>query len=280
MSNLVKRLLSAAVMIPPVLWAFVAGEWWLKGLAIVVGGVALWEYTGIVARGEARNRAVTIIAGVAALAAALSFNDATRALLAIQLGLVALASVFVLSPGDLATAWRRMSMLHFGIVYIVLGLFSVCALRDLGDAFPGGAKGAFLIVAMTATWANDTCAYFAGRAFGKHKMAELISPKKTWEGFAGGAVGSLVFLFCGRLLFPAVFSPVTPLDLVCVAVPTAFLGPMGDLAESMLKRNFDVKDSSNIIPGHGGMLDRIDAVLFVAPWVLFYFGAIKPALSL
>jgi phosphatidate cytidylyltransferase len=280
LSNLVKRLLSAAVLIPPVLWAFVVGGWWLKGLAVVVATLCLWEYTGIVAKGETRNRAVTIVVGVATLLAALLFTDATHSLLALNLGLVLLGSLFVLSPGDFPNAWRRLSTLHFGVIYVSLGLYAVCHLRDLGEGLSGAGKGAFLIVAMTGTWANDTCAYFAGRAFGKHKMAEQISPKKTWEGFAGGAVGTLVFLFSGRALFPTVFAPVSALDLVLVALPTAFLGPMGDLAESMLKRNFDVKDSSNIIPGHGGMLDRIDAVLFVAPWVLFYFSAIKPALGL
>jgi phosphatidate cytidylyltransferase len=285
LSNLTARLLSAAVMIPPVLWAFVQGAWWLRGLAIIVGAISLWEYTNVVSPrapegsgGRARDRWATIVIGLAALVASLVFEDATRALLTLQLGLVLLTSMFVLSPGDMPTAWKRLALLYFGVVYISLGLFSVVKLRDLGAPYSGSAAGAFLIIAMTSTWANDTCAYFAGRAFGKHKMAEHISPKKTWEGFAGGALGSLVFLIGGRLVFPSTFAPASWTDLVLIALPTAFFGPMGDLAESMWKRNFDTKDSSNIIPGHGGMLDRIDAVLFVAPYVLFYFTAIKPLL--
>jgi phosphatidate cytidylyltransferase len=207
------------------------------------------------------------------------FRDGLQSLLLLNLALVVLGSMFVLSPGEMATAWRRLAQHYFGMCYIVLGLFSVVSLRELGQGYVGVGQGAFLIVAMTATWANDSWAYFVGRAIGKHKMAEHISPKKTWEGFAGGAVGTLVFLFAGRLLFPNVFSPVTAIDLVLVALPTAFLAPMGDLAESMLKRNYDVKDSGQIIPGHGGMLDRIDAVLFVAPWAMFYFSVIKPHLG-
>ena len=126
--------------------------------------------------------------------------------------------------------------------------------------------------------ANDTCAYFAGRAFGKHKLAPLLSPKKTWEGFAGGFVGTLGFLFAGKALFPETFAGLTSTDLVLLGVPSAFLGPVGDLAESLLKRNYDVKDSGNILPGHGGMLDRIDAAFFVCPWVLCYLVALKPLL--
>jgi phosphatidate cytidylyltransferase len=110
-------------------------------------------------------------------------------------------------------------------------------------------------------------------------MAGPISPKKTWEGFAGGFVGTPLFLFGGKALFPSMFAHVVPVDIVFVSVGASFLGPMGDLVESLWKRAYDVKDSSNLIPGHGGVLDRIDAVFFVGPWVLGYFAALKPLLA-
>ncbi len=278
MSNLTKRLLSAVVMIPPVLWAFVQGGWWLRGLAVVVGALSLWEYGSVVAQHQRRHVIAMVGIGLMALVVAMAADSATHGLLAIELGLVVLASVFVLAPGDVNTAWSRLSMLTFGVVYIVVGLFSVVRLRELGNSQPWPAQVCFVIVAMVATWCNDSGAYFAGRAFGKHKMAPLISPKKTWEGFAGGVVGAVAALFIARAIAPAVFAPATPLDLVLIGLPASFLGPMGDLTESLWKRSFDVKDSSNIIPGHGGVLDRIDAVLFVAPYVLLYVSVIKPLL--
>lgn len=129
---------------------------------------------------------------------------------------------------------------------------------------------AWVIMAFVVTWANDTLAYFAGHAFGRHRLFERISPKKTWEGFAGGLAGSVL----GALAVRALLLPDTlgPGAAVVVGIGAAVLGPLGDLAESMLKRGAGVKDSGRTIPGHGGLLDRIDALLFVAPWVYVCAG--------
>ena len=123
----------------------------------------------------------------------------------------------------------------------------------------------WVILAFVVTWANDTFAYFAGHLFGKHKMIERISPAKTWEGFAGGVVGSVVGALVSRWLLLG--SELSPNAAAVIGVGGAVLGPLGDIAESMIKRGAGVKDSSRIIPGHGGVLDRIDALLFVGPWV-------------
>lgn len=276
MSNLAQRLLTAAVLLPLVIFCFIVGGWVLRGLILAAALVGLWEYGGIVAREDTRARIALVLVGFTATFLSLLATNALQATLIMQMATIALASLFVLAPGHFDSAWQRLTLLTFGVLYVGLGLSSVAHLREMGDTMTGSARGGFILVAFTATWANDTCAYFAGRAFGKHKMAEAISPKKTWEGFVGGALGTLSFLVGGRFLFPVVFSGATYLDMVLVTIPAAFLGPMGDLAESMLKRNFGVKDSGKILPGHGGILDRIDAVLFVAPWTLAYFAAIKP----
>ncbi len=276
MNNLLLRVLSAAVLLPPVIAAFIAGGWWLRGLVLTATAIGLFEYGRIVARDSLRDRIALLIVGSGATALGLVLDNAIAALLVLQVATMAIASMVVLAPGDLITAWKRLCVLAFGVWYVGLSLLAVARLRDLGDAYTGAARGGHILVAFTATWANDTCAYFAGRAFGKHKMSAKVSPKKTWEGFAGGAVGTLAFLLAGRALFPSVFLDITYLDMVIVGLPVSFLGPMGDLAESMLKRAYDVKDSGNIIPGHGGILDRVDAVFFVAPWTLAYFMAVKP----
>jgi phosphatidate cytidylyltransferase len=275
-SNLAKRLLSALVLLPPAIWTFIEGGWWLRGLAFAVALVCFWEYGEVTSRNDWRSRIALLIVGGGSTALALLLHDAVASLLVLYISLILLAATFVLKPGDMHTAWPRLAVLYFGVVYIGIGLWSVSRLRDFGDPLQGVARGGPLLAAFTATWANDTCAYFAGRAFGKHKMAEAVSPKKTWEGFAGGLVGTLVFLLVGRLLFPNLFAAITWIDAICIGIPASFFGPIGDLAESMWKRGYEVKDSGAIIPGHGGMLDRIDAVFFVVPWTLFYLSVLKP----
>ena len=115
-------------------------------------------------------------------------------------------------------------------------------------------------------WSSDTFAYFTGKFFGKHKMAPKISPKKTWEGFAGGVVLTLILGFFVEKYFPELRG-----NWMVVGVLVAVFGPLGDLVESQLKRNFGVKDSGNIIPGHGGILDRLDSFIICAPVVYLYF---------
>ncbi len=152
-----------------------------------------------------------------------------------------------------------------GILYVgTFGSF-VARLRDL----PDGAYWVFTLLGMT--WLNDTSAYFFGHHLGRHRLAPLISPGKTVEGFLGGFLGS----FLGFVLFwKMMANPLTLRDGLILTVLVGFLGPLGDLSESLIKRSFGVKDSGNIIPGHGGMLDRIDALLFTAP-VVYWFAYLK-----
>ena len=115
-------------------------------------------------------------------------------------------------------------------------------------------------------WSSDTFAYLTGKFFGKHKMAPKISPKKTWEGFAGGVVLTLVLRFFVEQYFPELRG-----NWMIVGLLVSIFAPLGDLVESQLKRSFAVKDSGNIIPGHGGVLDRLDSFIICAPVVYLYF---------
>ena len=115
-------------------------------------------------------------------------------------------------------------------------------------------------------WSSDTFAYLVGKFFGKHKMAPKISPKKTWEGYAGGVVLTLVLSY-----FVEMYQPQLRGNWVVVGFLIAAFAPLGDLVESQLKRTFGVKDSGNIIPGHGGVLDRLDSFLICVPVVYLYF---------
>jgi phosphatidate cytidylyltransferase len=122
----------------------------------------------------------------------------------------------------------------------------------------------WLFFATALNWAGDSTAYYVGRAFGKHKLAPIVSPKKTWEGAAGSIAGSLLF----GLLYMGHFMPKVPLwEIAVLAVIGNAAGQLGDLAESAMKRGAGVKDSGNLLPGHGGMLDRVDSSLFALPTI-------------
>ena len=125
----------------------------------------------------------------------------------------------------------------------------------------------WVILLLSVVWMGDTGAYFAGRAFGKHKLHPKVSPKKTWEGALGGLVASLG----AGALAAGWYLPAFPwLGLVVAVLPAAILGQAGDLCESVLKRTCGVKDSGRILPGHGGILDRVDALVFAAPILVAY----------
>jgi phosphatidate cytidylyltransferase len=258
--NLALRVGSAIVLFPIAVWFTVRGGLPFAVLAGVAAAVAASELVlmfGGIGAGEALGIAV---AGAIPLMAA--FGESGDLLpgwsgLALAGATVAVLVVFLFRQAPLEQIPRSVSIVVLSWLYCGLLIASLVALRLRFDF-------AWVIVAFVVSWANDTFAYFAGHAFGKHKMYERISPKKTWEGFAGGLAGSVVGAFAVLwLLHPR---GLTPGGAVAVGLGAGVLGPLGDLAESMVKRAAGVKDSGKIIPGHGGLLDRIDALLFVAPW--------------
>ncbi len=177
-----------------------------------------------------------------------------------------LAAVLMIAFADallfeeqIPNAPRRVSLAVLGVVYPGLLLSALVRLRQLEQG------GWWIILALTVTWLNDTCAYFAGRAFGKHLLFERISPSKTWEGAVGGSAGSIA----GALIVQHFWIPaLPPWGALVIGAGASILGPLGDLSESLLKRAYGAKDSGRLLPGHGGILDRIDALLFNAPFVL------------
>ena len=276
MSNLATRLLTAALLLPVIIGCFVLGGWFMFGLAVAAAAASYFEFGAVVAKDDPVLRGALFVVGVAVTIIGIFVTQPATALLTLQLAFVVLAVLTVLRAGnDLQHDFRRVAALVFSILWIAPGLISLVRLRELGDVHTGTATACYLMVCMVATWANDTCAYFAGRFLGKHKLAGTISPKKTWGGFIGGAIGVPAFLIAGHLWFE-MFAPLTWLDIAILSLPIAVLGPVGDLVESLWKRAYDIKDSGKLIPGHGGMLDRMDAIYFVGPWVLAYFVGLKP----
>ncbi len=141
-----------------------------------------------------------------------------------------------------------------GTIYVGLGFYYLIATRDAGLAY--------IIFALLIVWTTDSGAYFTGRQFGKRKLWPEISPNKTIEGFVGGIVIAVVAAVIMQLVAPF---DVAWWLLIVVTVVSSVFGQMGDLVESAIKRHYDVKDSGKILPGHGGILDRFDSLLFVLP---------------
>ncbi|HAC15056.1 MAG TPA: phosphatidate cytidylyltransferase [Bacteroidetes bacterium] len=161
--------------------------------------------------------------------------------------------------------YRIMSTM-FCTVYPALGVLSFVGIRELGS-MPQDGYGLLLIL-LFMIWANDSMAYFVGKNFGRHLMAPHLSPKKTWEGFAGGFIGSGLGLLAATYFVPVEgysFAETWPLIFVI-----SIVGPIGDLTASKIKRAAGVKDTSTLIPGHGGVLDRFDSLLLSAPVMFLY----------
>ena len=185
----------------------------------------------------------------------------------------ALATAFaVVVPGlyylfrfrDIPSVASRFAATVTGIVYCGFLATYLSKLKVLGGPDHGG--DAVMIVLLIA-WIADTGGYFAGRYLGKAKLYEAVSPKKTWAGAWGGIAGSVLGVLVLKLFFA---DWMTWVDVFALAIPGGILGQLGDLAESLIKRSVGVKDSGALLPGHGGILDRIDAVLFIAPYVYGY----------
>lgn len=273
--NLLVRFASVVVLLPMVIGAIHFGGIAFYGLLIIAIAVALNEGLSLVLPDLQQRRVQGVILGctLGGLAAFIQMDSVPVAagLALLSLGVVLSAAEIVARPGDLESAARRWQGAVFVALYSGVPLLLLMAMRTLGDTDEGVR---FVYLCMAATWCNDTMAYFAGRTFGQHKMHPAISPKKTWEGFAGGVTGSLLAAMVCRATFLPELSMVEALVYGAVMAP---LVPLGDLAESVLKRAAGVKDSGQLIPGHGGLLDRIDALLFAVPWTyLVALFALKP----
>jgi phosphatidate cytidylyltransferase len=266
-SNFASRLLVVAVALPLVLGLLWVGGWWLWVLCAAAGLLALHEFYAMT-----RPLRPLVIAGYLGL---------FLTLLAAQLG------GFPWIPGGLFTTFALAFVLKgvadtkqsatvsvgatmVGVAWIGLGLVHVLLLRDLPEH---GRLAAFTV--LLAVFAGDTLAFFVGRLLGRHKLAPRISPGKTWEGFVAGTVATVFVTFIALYEEREEFLSIGQAVLLGLAIAAA--APLGDLFESSLKRDMGVKDSGRLLAGHGGILDRMDAILFssvAAFYVILAFGQV------
>jgi phosphatidate cytidylyltransferase len=268
MGDLAKRFATAAVLVPAVLAAIYLDPtgWAVALFAAAVAGTSLDEYLRMALPADDEDPAHLLRAVTGALSAAIvivpsrmSAGEVLPPLLtasAVVLGLATLAR-----PKQLADAGRHFGVCLSGLLYVPLLLCVLPLLVRSGHAH-------WITVTLCMAFFSDTVAYFFGRAFGKHKLYAAVSPKKTIQGSIGGILGSVMATTLVGMMW---LIPSLPLaHALLLGVLGSVVGQAGDLVESMIKRTYGVKDSGNLLPGHGGMLDRVDAALYVAPLVYYY----------
>lgn len=274
MSNLTQRVLTSLIGAPLVVGVTYLGGWFFGGLMLLIGLMAQWElYRLAEAGGAAPLKGVGLAVGALLI---------VRALVPFAVGLAVVGLLVAL----VAELYRRrddpianLTATVFGAFYPALLIGYFVDLRVRGAAPDALGEGAFwlTVVVVVAIWASDTFAYFTGRALGKHPLFPRISPKKTVEGSVGGVLGAVLIVVVLKLaLEPSLgltWGDVAVVGLVCGAV-----GQLGDLVESLLKRSVGVKDSGRYLPGHGGMLDRIDGMLVAIPLVVLYLDYVRDVL--
>ena len=209
-----------------------------------------------------------VVVGLAAGVAAVLWPVVPELRLALPIALLALVPAVLWGRAE--TPIPDAATTAFGVLYPALLASSLVVLRLADVPWLAGTEPFWLTLAVLMTvWASDSFAYIAGRLFGKTKLFERVSPKKTWEGAGGGLLGAAVFVGAFKL---TVLSDVLGwADVAAIAVAAGVVGPVGDLAESLFKRSVEVKDSATWLPGHGGLLDRIDATLVAVPVVALWF---------
>ena len=241
--ELTVRVAAAAVLIPLVLAVVWLGGWWFAGLLALAGGLMAREWCAIVHGGSGLQLALHLLAVLAAAVVSPLYGGAAALLCIAAIWLAAAFHARAASPGFWALA---------GVPYVALPILALMSLRaDLGYGLIA------VIWLLVVVWTADTAAYAAGRGIGGPKLAPSISPNKTWAGLGGAALGAAL---AGGLVGALAGLPsIAP--LVLVAALLGVVEQMGDLFESHLKRQHAVKDSGALIPGHGGMLDRVDGLV-------------------
>lgn len=230
-----------------------------SAIVIIGGALALFEFYRLCFGDRSHSLLIGIgLIGFAALILGAHWSGIIVPTLLVTL--VCTISVPLLGRSSLEQSLRDGAMILFGVLYLGLTLSTLSMTRLL----PQGEWLIFFL--LLVTWASDTGAYYIGTLYGRHRLAPTISPKKTVEGLVGGLICAIIVAYAARWWF---FHDFSGLDCLILGALLTLAGLWGDLAESAMKRSVGMKDSGGILPGHGGMLDRLDSLLFTAP--IFYY---------
>jgi phosphatidate cytidylyltransferase len=258
-----KRVLTAIVGIPLLIYiVMIAPVWVCISVIFLAMLLALHEYFAL----TVVPLSFRLVGGAVATVACLLpvWPDGSMILL---IGAMMILTVSLFSRLEIPDAFRAVVFSFFGAAYVGGLMGFLIALRTWNR---GSYSGADLVMMLfVIIWSGDSFAYFAGKSFGRHKLAPIVSPHKTWEGAFAGFLFSVVAAVVCKLTFVKEMSLV---DAMAVGGLIGIIGQIGDLCESIVKRAAKVKDSGGIIPGHGGMLDRLDSLLFGAPAMYYYLS--------
>ncbi|MBQ2142727.1 MAG: phosphatidate cytidylyltransferase [Alistipes sp.] len=275
MRNLIVRTISGVVLLGIVLGAAYGGKFAFGAFLLLIVVVGMWEFYNIAAAtGATPHRTLGLAAGIVLFVTSFfifdGFVSEIRSADSVDMLIGGILYFSVLIPlcfvvelfYDSETPLRNVATTLMGIFYVAypMALMLFIPILITGEWQPESFLFYLFIV-----WGNDVFAYLTGIAFGKHKMAPRISPKKSWEGFAGGVAGAMVMGAIGSFVVGG------PLGMwLGLAAVVAITSVFGDLVESMFKREAGIKDSGKIMPGHGGVLDRFDALLISSPFAFVY----------
>lgn len=273
--DLLPRLAVALIGVPVLVSLAIFGPNWLIWLVVALAGsVSAWEFLRMTLQRDFRYDGAIALSVTIFTLTTIYWTDAPSMIaVAVFASVVAMFTSAMFTMRDHKDALSRIGAMFTAYTYIVL-LFGAYTLLIKASALEVGAsrwqpapyQAGWFLLPMFIIWGGDTGAYFVGRAYGKHKLAPRISPAKSWEGAAGGLLASVIGTAIGVWLLPL---PSIGLGaLLLLAIPAAILGQIGDLCMSLVKRATGFKDSSSILYGHGGMLDRVDALIFASPWIL------------
>jgi len=290
LNELSKRIIVSLVGIPLAIFIIFSGGWLFAISIIIISSIGLWEFFGFAEKkGVKTYTRFGIISNILLMALIfyllqLSQTETFAFWLFISIAvmivilLILLIALFSSKPNSLLNAITTLG----GIIYVSFTFMFLIILREFGNVgqiisrtpsdiqiFLTGKEANFFLSILISIWICDSAAYFTGKSIGKHKLFPSVSPKKTWEGAIGGFIFAVIsFIIAANL---SILIDGFPLQhSIVIGIIIGIFGQTGDLAQSKLKRDAGVKDSSAIIPGHGGILDRFDSIMFVVPIVVIY----------
>lgn len=270
MNNFTTRTITGVLFVICVIGSVVLSHWAFAALFLLISVAGFLEYARILRSGKIfLHRLTGLVLGLITYSGIVLFEFGIIEAEILLLNLLIFPILLIVElfrKSEMPFSNAAASLL--GLVWIVLPMALLNGFFNHADG-PGWLKSGALLGFFLILWIYDSGAYIFGSMFGRHRMLERISPKKSWEGFAGGSAAGLLTAY----MISASFVEFSILQWLLIALVIIVFGTFGDLVESMLKRSIGVKDSGSLLPGHGGVLDRFDAVLLAAPpvYIMLYF---------